>query len=114
MRARGRVAAGARRELNLIDRPDLARLPIAADFRRREGVERVVVSRIDGDQLPLEMGCELSDFDAASWPDAFSSSQSALLSAAVLRSIRRASQAAIWTPLVAERGRPAADRIEHS
>ncbi len=61
------VAAGAGAELDLFDRPFLPCLGIAPDLRRREGVERVVIGRIDRDALALEMGGEFGDLDAVGW-----------------------------------------------
>ena len=46
---------------HLIDRPFLALGGLAVDLLRREGVERLVVSRVDRDQLPLQMRRELGD-----------------------------------------------------
>ena len=49
--------------LDLLDRPLLPRLRVAAHLRRREAVEDRVVGRVHRDELPLQMGRELGDLD---------------------------------------------------
>ena len=50
-------------QLHLLDRPGLARLGVAAHLRRREAVERLVIGRMHGDELALQMGRQLGDLD---------------------------------------------------
>lgn len=50
----------------LLHRPGLAGGGIAALVRRRESVEQLVVSGVDGDQLPLQVGGQLGDLQAVS------------------------------------------------
>src|SRR5213083_2050084 len=64
-------ARRARRELHLFDRPGGPRRGIAADFGRREGVERGVVRGMDGHQLALQMRRQLGHLEAALRQDAF-------------------------------------------
>src|SRR5260370_2742892 len=112
MRVKTEIVAGARGELDLVDSPSLARLRIAAHFRRREGVERIVIGRIDGDELPLEMGGEFGDDDSML-------GGGALQFIAIGPALRRLAQvyqtrvpgSDLDAP-IAERSRPAADRIE--
>src|SRR6266516_992305 len=64
-------ARGACRELYLFDRPGGPRRGLAADFGRREGVERGVIRGMDGHQLTLQMRRQLGDLEAALGEDAF-------------------------------------------
>ncbi len=64
-------ARGACRELYLFNRPGGPRRGLAADFGRREGVERGVVRGMDGHQLPLQMRRQLGDLQPALGEDAF-------------------------------------------
>src|SRR5213593_3486955 len=54
-----------RRQLDLLDRPGSTRLRVAADFGRREGVERGVVSGMHGHQLALQMRRQLGHLKTA-------------------------------------------------
>ena len=86
--------------MHLLDRPFLPRRRIAAHLRRGEAVEQLVVGRMDGDELALEMGRKLGDLDAVLASDALAPRRnSPWLSAALSRSNRRASQVGICTPL---------------
>ena len=51
------------RQAHLFVRPLLPRLRVAPHLRRGESVEHRVVGRMDGDELPLQMGRELGDLD---------------------------------------------------
>jgi hypothetical protein len=55
---------GDGRVTHLIDRPCLARLGVAAHLGRRKRVEALVIGRMHGDQLALEMGRQLRQLDA--------------------------------------------------
>jgi hypothetical protein len=106
------IAAGARRELDLVNRPFLACLRLAADFRGGEGVEGIVIGRVDRDELSLEMGGKLGDFDAVPGGSAL---QFIAIGLALGR-LPEVDQARVpggnLHSLVTERRRPAADRIE--
>ena len=109
MRVEPEIAAGARRELHLLDRPFLPLLRVAANVRRGKGVERVVKGRVDRDELALEMGGELGDLDTVLGGGALQLVAIGL----ALRSLLEVDQPGIpgrdLHALVAERGRPAAD-----
>src|SRR6266550_3663918 len=64
-------ARRARRELHLLDCPGGPRRGLAADFGRRERVERGVVRGMDGHQLALQMRRQLGHLEAALGQDAF-------------------------------------------
>ena len=57
------VARGGQRLLDLVHRPFLPGLGIAAHRRRGKAVERLVIGRVHRDQLALKMGRELGHFD---------------------------------------------------
>ena len=52
------------RILDLLHGPFLPRFGIAAHFRCGKAVERLVIGRVNGDQLALKMGGKLGDLDA--------------------------------------------------
>ena len=63
MGVEAQCARGLGRPQHLLDGPFLARLRIAAHLRCREGVEGLVIGRVHGDELALEMGRELGDLE---------------------------------------------------
>jgi hypothetical protein len=64
------VLRGLERHLDLLDRPFLPRLRIAAHLRRRKPVEGLVIGRMHGDELALQMGRQLGHLDAVVARDA--------------------------------------------
>ena len=64
MRLEAEMLGGRQRHLHLLDRPFLARLRIAAHFRRGKTIEGFVIGRMNGDELALQMGGKLGDLDA--------------------------------------------------
>jgi len=64
VRLQAELLRGARRQLDLLDRPGLAGLGLALDRGRREGVELLVEGGMDGDQLTLQVGGQLGDLQA--------------------------------------------------
>ena len=63
MRGQAEIGAGARGELDLLDRPKLALGGLAVNFGGREAVEQRVVCRMHRDQLPLQMRRQFGDFN---------------------------------------------------
>ena len=112
VRVEAEIAARSRRELDLLGRPFLACLGVAAHLRRGESVERVVKDGIDRDQLALQMGRELGDLDPVLGGGALQLVAIGL----ALRGLLEVDEARVpgrdLHALVAERRRPAADRIE--
>ena len=70
MRVEPKILRGLGGELHLLDRPFLPLLRLAVNCRRREGIEGLVIGRIDRDELALQMGRELGDLDAVRLGDA--------------------------------------------
>jgi hypothetical protein len=64
MLGQAQVLRGLGGQHQLVDRPFRARLRIAAHLRGGEAVKRLVIGRMDRDQLALQMGRELGDLDA--------------------------------------------------
>ena len=64
MRVEAEMLRGRQRHLHLLDGPFLPRLRVAAHFRRGKAVEGLVIGRMDGDELALQMGRKLGDLDA--------------------------------------------------
>ena len=63
VRGQAEIAGRPGGEMELVHRPLLARGGIAVGRWRREPVERDVVGRVHGDELALEMGRQLRQFD---------------------------------------------------
>ena len=64
MRGQPQALAGLRRQPQLLHRPGLAGGRVAALVRWRESVEQAVVGRMDGNQLPLQVGRQFGDLQA--------------------------------------------------
>ena len=63
MRLDAEILRRFQRQLHLLHRPLLAGLRIAAHFRRCKTVERLVIGRVNGNQLALQMGGKLGHLD---------------------------------------------------
>ena len=93
----------------LVDRPFLPFGGLAVHGGRREGVECLVIRRMDGDELSLEMGRELGDLDAVRFRDAEHLVAIGLRLCRLLEVEDAAVPARDLHALVAERRRPFAD-----
>ena len=98
------------RRQQLLDRPFLA-LGGRLHLGRREGVERLVVGRVDRDELALQMGRQFGDRE----PVAFRDPGDLVAIGLRVRGLGEIEQPAVpgrdLHALVAERGRPFADRV---
>ena len=99
-------------EHHLFHRPGLSLLRFAAHRGRREGVEDFIVGRVNGDELALEMGGKLGDGDAVPVGRPLHFVAVALGLGGLLQVEKPAIPARHLHTLVAERGRPLADRVE--
>ncbi|MNY01540.1 hypothetical protein D3C86_1340740 [compost metagenome] len=70
MRLDAEIFRGFQRELHLLHRPLLTRLRVAAHFRCGKTVKGLVIGRVNGDELTLQVGGKLGYFDAVLARDA--------------------------------------------
>ena len=112
MRAEAEVTGSLCGTEQLVDGPFLARTRIAAHLGRREAVKGLVVSRMHRHQLALQMRRQLGDFDAVAGRHA----RDLVAVGLGLRCLFQVEQPAVPTgnlhTLVAEIGRPGANRFE--
>ena len=105
-------ARGLRRLQHLIDRPFLPRLRLAMQMRRREGVEGFVIGRMHGDELALQMRRELRHLEPVIRQRAAQLVAIRIRRGGALEIEEARIPARDLHALVAERGRPAGDRVE--
>ena len=101
-----------RRALQLVDRPFLPRRRIAVHLFGREAVEHLVVDRMGGDELPLQMGRQLGHGQSVLARGADDLVAIVLGVGRLLDVDQPGVPCRDLHALVAERGRPFADRIE--